>query len=274
MPISSAHRATPSRAFAGLVLLAVAAPACSGHRAIGQGDAVNATPALTTGQVVEVESLDSLIGAAADQAGPIVADTEIHYAEGDSELTIGGLTLEHPMFPDMFVVDLEASNPHTGTWRSVLLDHLVMGGFRNRVELEARAEAEGDVYIPADEERYPMLGLGVFAQTTLVTDPTSRAELFSAGFWHLELELHEDGRQFDVVHRSETTHDDGTVTCWVEARRQIGPGYQAQQSIVLFAGADLASSGIILRGSASNQDYVTVAGDFVESVCGRRPEGL
>jgi len=75
---------------------------------------------------------------------------------------------------------------------------------------------------------------------------------------------------------SEITNDDTGVSCWTEVRYgRNDPGFHDSfQSVVLFAGPEIASSGVIMWGSSEYTEIAADTGELVEAVCGTRPDGL
>ena len=130
--------------------------------------------------------------------------------------------------------------------------------------------SQAELVSDADPFANPTFGAAVLAQTTLVTEDDSREQLIESVFEISGLEDQE------IVHDSATTDDEGGLTCWAHVRLgrprpAVAPEHEA---VVLFAGPEIASSGLIITAPGSFTDIPTVTGDLVESVCGTRPEGV
>jgi len=81
----------------------------------------------------------------------------------------------------------------------------------------------------------------------------------------------------EVIHESRTDNADTGVTCWAHVRLgRTREGFEPQhRAVVMFAGPDIASSGLVIWAPGSGYDEIpTVVGDLVETVCGTRPDGL
>jgi hypothetical protein len=240
-------RLGPARPALASVMLACAAPACSDNLTAAQGDDVTTTA--PSGQVVEVDTLDELIAAAAGQAGEIVDDTEIRYVDGSDTISIGGLDVVWPLLGERRYSTAAGNFTVPPSWPTLDLVQL---------------DSEGESF------ENPVIGVGVFAQTTLVSEPDSRQRMFDEA-WRVA--RHTDS---DVIHRSETVSLSTGVTCWAEIRHgQVGERPNPRHhAVVLIAGEGIASSGIVIWAASSYTELPADTGALVEAVCGARPGGL
>lgn len=224
-------------------LLLVAASACSG------GSDETEETVVVDGESVTMDELEELIGGL---GGEVVEDTSIQVEDGSAVMSVGGLTIDWPRLAGLLWVAQDASIYIPPAWPTL-------------------AEQTG---VTADP---PLnLGVAVVSQTELVVVDESRQELVD---WAFRIRSSDPAEIVgdEVVHVSRAESPEGRV-CHTELRQYstalTGP---EQQAVVMVSGPGIASSGFVftaLIGDDGGFEVASATGEFVELVCGERPEGL
>lgn len=199
------------RARVGVVLVVTMMATIAGSGCGDEGSAVGAGEGK--------DPLSTLSEALDSAGGPVVAETDIVFVEGSDTVRVGGLDITLPL----------------------LTSYYEPGGRNITVPPSWPVLNDTEIW-EHDAELMATIGLAVFKQTTLVTEDDSRERLVSDGFG---VANHQDS---EVVHQSVVTNPESGVTCWTEVRfgrtrEFFDPSYQ---SVVLFAGPGIASSGMIV----------------------------